>query len=165
MSIQESLMKASERVQRRLFDNAVHILGREVSGLKISLIEDIFQGTEEETVLKYDKITAIVKYPTDVPIDRFRLDSDIQVAETRTFFFDILPIEIYTKMENSVEKNDYIFHFFEDELGHRVPILLQITETFGRFTTSLIWRKHYCAPMNGIIPESIKSLLEEKYGL
>jgi hypothetical protein len=158
-------MKASAKVQRRLFDNSIHVNGREVSGLKISLIEDIFQNTEEEIALKYDNIEAIVNYPTDFPIDRYRLEGQLSVGETRTFFFDVLPIEIYTKIDNSVEKDDYIFHFFEDEHGNRVPMLLQITETFGRFTTSLIWRKHYCAPKNGPIPPNIKALLEEKYGI
>lgn len=158
-------MKASAKVQQRLFDQNIHTTGREINGLKISLIEDIFQNTEEETVLKYEDITATIIYPSEVPIDRYRLNGGLEVAQTRTFFFDLLPIEIFSKLENAIEKDDYIFHFFEDELGNKIPMLLQITETFGRFSTDLIWRKYYAAPRNGKIPDSVRNLIESRYSL
>jgi len=158
-------MKASAKVQQRLFDQNIHTTGREVDGLKISLIEDIFQNTEEETVLEYDNVTATVIYPTDIPIDRYRLDGQPQIAETRAFFFDLLPIEIYTKFENGFEKDDFLFHFFVDENQNKIPMLLQITETFGRFSTDLIWRKYYAAPKNGRVPQSVLTLIESRYSI
>lgn len=158
-------MKASAKVQQRLFDQNIHTTGREINGLKISLIEDIFQNTEEEVVLNYEDITATIVYPTEIPIDRYRLNGGLEVSQTRTFFFDLLPIEIYSKLENAIEKDDYIFHFFEDELGNKIPMLLQITETFGRFSTDLIWRKYYAAPKNGRVPQPIIDLIQSRYQL
>lgn len=158
-------MKASAKVQQRLFDQNIHTTGKEVDGLKISLIEDIFQNTEEEVVLEYEDVTATIIYPTDIPIDRYRMDRGLQVSETRTFFFDLLPIEVYTKFENGFEKDDFLFHFFTDEHQNKVPMLLQITETFGRFSTDLIWRKYYAAPKNGRVPQPILDLIQSRYQL
>jgi len=158
-------MKASAKVQQRLFDQNIHTTGREVDGLKISFIEDIFQNTEEEVVLEYEDVTATIIYPGEIPIDRYRMDSGLQIAETRTFFFDLLPIEIYSKFENGFERNDFLFHFFVDEHQNKIPMLLQITETFGRFSTDLIWRKYYAAPKNGKVPDSILNLIQSRYNL
>lgn len=165
MSIQTSLMKASARIQQRLFDQNIHTTGREVDGIKITFKEDIFQNTEEEVVFEYEDVTATIIYPTDIPIDRYRMDSGLQIAETRTFFFDLLPIEIYSKFENGFEKDDFLFHFFVDEHQNKVPMLLQITETFGRFTTDLIWRKYYAAPKNGKVPSQITDLIQSRYNI
>lgn len=163
MSIQTSIMKASSKVHQKLFDEAIHTTGRTTDCLKISYIEDIFQNREEEAVLNYEDIIATIIYPSEVPIDRYRLDGTVTISETRTFFFDVLPIEVYTKFQYQLEKDDYLFHYFVDEHQNKVPMLLQVTETFGRFSTDLVWRKYYCAPKNGDIPEAILDIIKQRF--
>jgi hypothetical protein len=164
-SIQSSIANATSKVQRRLFDTSVKLKGREVDGIKISVQEDIFQNEETQAVYAYEDVQVVVNYPDDVPITRFRMDGGTSVEETRTFFFDLLPIEIYTKFGDKIDDGDYIFHTFQDENQNIIPMLLQVTESFGRFTTQLIWRKHYAAAKNGPVDQEILDLINGKYNL
>ena len=108
-------------------------------------------------------IYAIIKFPTEIPLDRFRADSLDYVAETRTFFFDLLPVEAYTRFADHVEKNDLLFFHLQDELGNNIPFLLQVTEVFGSFSTSLVYKKLYLAPQHGALDQSILAQLSDYY--
>jgi len=165
MSIQNSLSKASTKVRRRLFDENVKRKGRTVQGLKISIKEDMFQNQETEAVLADEEITVVINFPDDIPLDRVRLDGSSAVSQTRTFFFDILPMEVFSEFSDKLETNDYIFFYFLDEENNMIPMIIKISETFGRFTTDMIWKKHYAAFSNGDVPPEIINLIKTRYDL
>jgi hypothetical protein len=161
MSVYESIKRSSLAVKRQLFDFNVGLLGQKVRAIKISYSEDIFQDTQVDSILSASEIYLIIRFPSEMPLDRYRLDSSVSTAETRTYFYDLLPIEGYTKLEDKIEKNDFIFFFLEDEQNNKIPYLLQATDTFGKFEIGLIWKKAYYAPYHGTLSQTIISYLEE----
>lgn len=163
MSIFESISKSSSKLKRRLFDENVERMGREIKIIKIKADEDIFQDIGNYEQLSKDVISVIIKFPTEIPLDRYRADSSESVEETRTFFFDLLPIEAYTKFEDHVEKRDLLFFNLEDENKNLIPFLLQVTEVFGSFSTSLVYKKLYLAPQHGALDKSIIEQLNDYY--
>ncbi len=161
MSVYESISKASLKSKRRLFDFNVGLLGQKMKAIRISVNEDIFHDTDIEGILSSEKIEVIIRFPSEMPLHRYRLGSQEKVEETRTYFYDILPIEGYSKLEDHIEKNDFIFFFLEDEKYNKIPFLLQAVDSFGKFEIGLVWKKHYFAPYHGELEQSIISYLEE----
>lgn len=163
MSIYESISNSSAKVKRRLIDENIKKMGREMKILRLKGTEDIFQDMTNIQELSLNVINAIIKFPTELPLDRYRADYSEAVEETRTFFFDLLPIEAYTKFSDHVEQRDLLFFHLEDEIGNRIPFLLQVTEVFGSFSTSLVYKKLYLAPQHGALTQSILSQLSDYY--
>jgi len=163
MSIFQSIANSSAKLKRRLIDENIRKLGREMKIIRIHGDEDIFQDMTNVNELSKDVIDVIIKFPTEIPLDRYRADQSEAVEETRTFFFDILPIEAYTKFSDHVERRDLLFFYLEDELKNKIPFLLQVTEVFGSFGTSLVYKKLYLAPQHGALTQSILNSLSNYY--
>lgn len=163
MSVFESISKSSSKLKRRLFDENITRMGREIKIIKIKGTEDIYHDIGNYEQLSKDVISVIVKFPTEIPLDRYRADASESVEETRTFFFDVLPIEAYTKFEDHVEKRDLLFFNLEDENKNLIPFLLQVTEVFGSFSTSLVYKKLYLAPQHGALDQSLINQLNDYY--
>ena len=163
MSIFQSISDKSAQLKRRLIDENIRKMGREMKILRIQGVEDIFQDMSDVKQLSKDVITVILKFPAEIPLDRYRADRDESVEDTRVFFFDLLPIEAYTKFSDHVEKRDLLFFYLEDEMHNKIPFLLQVTEVFGSFSTSLVYKKLYLAPQHGALERSILSQLDDYY--
>lgn len=163
MSIYQSISEKSARIKRRLIDENIRKMGREMKILRIKGDEDIFQDVANVQELSKSVIDVIIKFPTEIPLDRYRADYSEAVEETRTFFFDLLPIEAFTKFSDCVEVRDLLFFYLEDEMENKIPFLLQVTEVFGSFSTSLVYKKMYLAPQHGALTQSILSQLSDYY--
>lgn len=158
MGIGESIHRSSLKVKRRLFDREIQSKGRRVKGIKLSFDEDIFHDKRFE-VIEAEEIQAVIRFPDQMPLDRFRLTNSPQVAESRTYFFDLIPIEGYFRFSDHIETGDMIFFFLEDEKYNKIPYLLQAVDTFGAFDYGIVWKMHYLAPYNGkVLPEIIQYL-------
>ena len=160
MSVYESISRASLKSKRRLFDYNVSILGKKMKAIRISYREDMFQDVEIHDAISHESIDAIMRFPSEMPLDRYRLGATEDVGETRTYFYDILPIESYTKLGDHIEKNDFLFFFLEDERDNKIPYLLQVTDSFGKFEIGLVWKKQYLAPYHGKLTDEIIKYLE-----
>jgi len=163
MSIFQSISDKSAQLKRRLIDENIRKMGREMKILRIQGVEDIFQDMSDVKQLSKDVITMILKFPTEIPLDRYRADRDESVEDTRVFFFDLLPIEAFAKFSDHVEKRDLLFFYLEDEMRNKIPFLLQVTEVLGSFSTSLVYKKLYLAPQHGALERSILSQLDDYY--
>lgn len=153
-------MKASAKVQQRLFDHSIEITGRDREVIHFFTQEDKY-GNETREIIANKKTITRISYPTEVPIERLHTgDYQLGTQENRTFFFDLLPIEMYTKWADKVEKGDYIVDFLYTEKNKKFPIVLKTSEFLGRFSTDLIWAKWYCSPYRGILPEEIKTYIQ-----
>ena len=138
-------------------------MGREIKIIRIHGEEDIFQDMKDIQELSKDVINIVIKFPTEIPLDRYRADASEAVEETRTFFFDLLPVEAFAKFADHVEKRDLLFFFLFDEMHNKIPFLLQVTEVFGSFSTSLVYKKMYLAPQHGALTQSILNQLSDYY--
>lgn len=163
MSIKESIDRSSLRVKRRLFDFNVRSKGRSLQVVKMSLGKrDIFHDTELE-IIESKKIEAIISFPDRLPLERYRFDGHSQVEETRTYFYEILPIECYTQMEDNIEKNDILVFSLEDEQYNKIPFVLQVTDSFGKFEYGLVWKMQYLAPINGTLPPNVIDYISDVF--
>lgn len=144
-------------LQRKLFDNNVGIMGVPVAIGYFKVSEDDF-GDEELTIIDKKEIDVIFNFPAEIPLDRYRINSksDTSVDESNTFFFEVLPIECYTKFSDNVERGDLLLFTLTDDQSNDIKILLRISETFGGGKVSLVWKKQYCAPYSGIVPQAVK---------
>jgi len=160
VSIQKSILAKQATLQRKLFDNTVQVMGLPTSVTFFKITEDDF-GDETTTVLKKDTIDVIFNFPAEIPLDRYRVGNDekTSVDESHTFFFEVLPIEVYTKFSDNVEKGDLLIYTITDDQNNPINLLLKISETFGGGRVSLVWKKQYCALYNGIIPTALKQVL------
>lgn len=162
MGIQESILRKTANAQRALFNHKIQVVGRQLYLVRIGTKRDMYHDIVEESVIEENKITAALYYPTEFPISRYRVDGDTDIEQTRTHFFEILPIEAYFQFKDKIERDDLLFHIMWDEWGNKVPMVLRVTESLGRFSTDLVWRKYYCAPENMDLEEEVQSILEQK---
>ena len=160
-SYQDKLASASARVRRKLFDHSVRMKGREVEVTRFFIEEDIY-ADERQTKISQQAFTVILAYPPgEVPMQRFRGSAASPAAqESGLFFFDILPIEVYTQWTNNIEIGDYLFQVIKDENGGKVGILLRIANVFGAWDTELVWRKAWAAPYNGDLPTEVQRAID-----
>lgn len=162
MSIQSSIMKASSKVQRKLYDNAIHITGKESEVVHFFEEENKY-GDVEFTIIGQKPLVATIIYPTEVPFDRMKNDTlQIRTESSREFFFDVLPIEIFTKWEDRVDVGDFVVDFLYDENDNKMPIVLKVSEFLSTVSSHMVWKKHYCSPFRGILPPQIKSYIDSK---
>jgi hypothetical protein len=167
MSIQTKLQRKSYLPSRKLFDNHIKVCGDEVRAALVHFeIDKYDDDTGDYQILKNKIIDCVIDYPTDIPILRYRYGSAQQTvdinesgASSGFFFFDILPIEVFTKWEDHVEKGDIIFHRIQDENNTEFVIALQMTELLGKATSVLSWKKFFAAPYSGELPASIRTEL------
>lgn len=160
MSIQSSIMRASAKVQRKLFDHSIQISGRERKVIHFYTNVDKY-GNEDIEILSQKSTTVYINYPRDLPIDRINSDTyEIGTTNNRVFMFDVLPIELFVQWKDRIEVNDFIVDFLYTEKNVKFPIILKTSEFLGRFSTDLIWAKFLCSPYRGIIPEEIKTYID-----
>ena len=166
MSIQDSLSAKQDKLRRHLFDRKILLTGRQYEVLRITKTQfDMYGSALDEALATQGTLTLTVNYPKNIPLDRVKYNTGTEeenksVASTGTFFFEILPIEIYSQFKDKVETGDYIIHQLADEMGNKIVVILEVTEQLGSFGASLVWRKHLCAPFKGILPDGIQAVID-----
>lgn len=163
MSLYDSLNNSSLRIKRRLFDSAVERLGRTVKVIRIQYREDMYKDLTDIEALSTNEISAVVSFSEEIPLNRYRYEGTDYLEDTRTFFFDVLPIDVYTRLEDTLELRDLLFFWFTDENNNKIPMLLQVTETLGKFSTGLIWKRSLCAPVYGALTQPLYKILKDYY--
>jgi hypothetical protein len=181
MSVGESILRSSIKVKRRLFDRAIQSLGRETQIVRVFITEEDIFGDQTLSVISGDVVHAVIRFPDQMSLDRFRIremaddpgetisnsalfeDYGTEPLETRTYFYEILPIECYTKISDSIETRDILAIYLEDENNNFIPFLFQVTESFGKFDYGLVWKMQYLAQYNGQMTEEIMSYLTDNF--
>lgn len=131
--------------------------------IRIQYQEDMYKDLTDVESLSSNEISAIINFSENIPLNRYRLDGTDYVEDTRTFFFDVLPIEVFTRIEDSIENRDLLFFWFKDENDNSIPMLLQVTEVFGRFEAGLIYKKSYASPVYGALTKPLYTMLKDYY--
>jgi hypothetical protein len=154
-SIQDLIEDSNILARRLLFDNQIKSLGLLTTATRIKFDVDQRYGDENNPKAIYnDNIEVVISYPGGVPLTRNRSDdTNTEVNGTAVFLYDVLPIKIYSKFEDKIEKGDYLLHRFKDEIGNYTTLVLQIVEILGSFRKNLLWKENNAAPANTIPPE------------
>lgn len=164
MGIKESIQRSSLKIKRNLFDQDIKRKGRILQVIKLTITEEDIFHDKLNSVIEAQDLEAIIVFPDKIPLDRFRFSGEAIVQETKTFFFEILPIDCYTKISDSVETNDLLIFSLEDENYNQIPFVLKVTETFGKFDIGLIWKMQYLAPVNGGLSPEITEYISDTFG-
>lgn len=170
MTIQDALSAKQDKLRRHLFDKNIKLTGHQYEAIHITVAEADYYGDAldgEMTLEDRIPIELQITYPQEIPIDRFKYVGSANQAErlstesTGTFFFEILPIEIFSKFEDKIETGDYIIHSAKDEQDNAIIMVLQMSELLGTLGRSLTWKKHYASPFKGKLPDLIADIVEE----
>jgi hypothetical protein len=120
-------------------------------------------GNDELTTISVSDIPIIFIFPPgEMPLIRLRARNGTQaeVQSSGLFFYDILPIECYTRWEDHLENGDVIYFWAGDENGNKMPVVFKILDQKGAFSSQLIWRKFLAAPITNIETEIPQDLAE-----
>ena len=165
MGMYNKINSSQAGVVRKLFDYSIFVSGREVEVTRVAVNPDIW-GNEDRAALSLGTINAVINFPPgELPVLRFRETGGTeQVANTSLFFYDVLPIEAYFQFKDRVEKGDIYYFTIDDEGNNKLPVLLEIMDLSGGFSTSLLYRKFICAPVTSLnkLPEEARARVMEK---
>jgi hypothetical protein len=151
--------------RRRLFDHSLFMKGRKLQGVRLYRQMDKW-GNAKEEVISTDEINAVVSFPGgEMPMMRLRggKGQTESAGETGTFFYDILPIEIFFPWETKMEEGDIVFFTVGDEMGNQLPLMFRILVSVGSITTQVVWRKWNAAPLTSLdeVPEQFRGWVEK----
>lgn len=141
----------------------IKLKGIEIKGIRI--YEDInkYGDTTNLDIISNNTFTGVLDYSNiEIPINRYRLDNtDATIDNESIYLFDILPLDLFTRWSDELEKGDLLVLLLKDKVANiDIPIVFRISETLGRFQTTLLWKKYQVAPYNpGKIDSSVKTLI------
>lgn len=149
---------------RKLSDYHVFVAGRRTECTRLSRNTDLWGNENLETISVSSVPVIFVFPPGEMPLIRLRAGNGTQaeVQSSGLYFYDILPIEVYTRWDDHLEPGDVIYFWAGDENGNKMPVVFKILDQKGAFSSQLIWRKFICAPITNIeteIPEDLKDRL------
>ena len=128
-TLQDKLEDANIKIRHILFDNQIRNMGMSTRALRLKLnINKYGDTTEKAKVILQNFVDCVINYPGDVPLMRERADETTETTSgNHIFLFDILPIDIYTKWEDNIERYDFIIHKVKNEVGDYTKFVLKIT--------------------------------------
>jgi hypothetical protein len=149
---------------RKLSDYHVFTAGRKTECTRLSRNTDIWGNDNLETISISSVPVIFIFPPGEMPLIRLRAGNGTQaeVQSSGLFFYDILPIECYTRWEDRLENGDVIYFWAGDENGNKMPVVFKILDQKGAFSSQLIWRKFQAAPITSIdteIPSDLRDRL------
>ena len=161
-SIQDKLLAATKGITRKLWDNEMSNKGTEINCLRLRISIDKYDDAETVTILQQNDITMYINFPDVVPLTRYRptTGSTTPVTKTNMYFFEVLPIEIYTKWVDNVEIGDFIIFNFNDEKDNKLEMIIQIVDVLGIPAKYLIWKQSVAAPYTGELTSTIQDAID-----
>lgn len=166
MSLQNKISRANSLARVKLHDLMVTQVGTETKVVRLRIEESIDGDPEDVIVTKSDEVVLYLDLPDDIPISRFRTCLTSQSAVTsNVFIYDILPIEVYSRYEDNIEKDDIIIRKLRWKNEQVFYHVLQITETLGNFSSNeLTFQKFYSAPYTMPLTDEIQNLVDGYLG-
>jgi hypothetical protein len=152
------------RAIRKLSDYHIFVAGRRTECTRLSRNTDVWGNDNLETISVSSIPVIFIFPPGEMPLIRLRAGNGTQaeVQSSNLFFYDILPIECYTRWGDTIENGDVIYFWAGDENGNKMPVVFKILEQKGAFSSQLIWRKYLAAPITSLdteIPTDLRDRL------
>lgn len=149
-SIQSKIDRKTATLRRKLFDNAISLSGVNTKCVRLKTSKNMYGDVETLTVISNDIIIVNIVIPSDIPLTRLRGDAVDDVNDSNNvFFYDILPIDVYSKWSDNIEKDDILIFEIYNEFDEALQIILKISEVVTKFKQSIVWKKSLAAPYNG----------------
>lgn len=163
MGLQDKIIKSQIGATHTLRDYKVSQMGFEGQVIRLKVVENMY-GDESIEIIGDDIIELSLDLPDEIPQTRMRADLTQSIAETQSwFFYDLLPIEGFSKYKDNVEKGDLLIIKIFDSKNDSTPfyIVLRVSEIIGtvslRYLTS---RKFYCSPHNMALPDQVQQIID-----
>jgi len=164
MSSYDRINNWNARAIRKLHDYHIFTQGRKTECTRLAKVKDAWGNADVQTISASQIQAVFVFPPGEMPLIRLRAGNGTQ-AQTQAsglYFYDILPVEVYVRWEDEVEVGDVVYFFVSDERGNKMPVVFQILDQKGAFSSQLVWRKLVCAPVTNLeteIPEDLRERL------
>lgn len=158
------------KLKRKLYSNKIRLLGLEVSAIHLSVVEDRY-GDKDLTIENHGKIEMVIDFPSkDIRMGNVSRTNN-EFYQKFQSVYDVIPIEAFTRMDTShqLENDDIIIfkYLLEPYQTTEEPKFfiqaLQVVDSFGRFSNTLLYRKYILAPYTfstDLEPE-LKQLIQE----
>lgn len=162
-SIQEKIEQAQIKALHKLYDNNIKLTGKSSLVFRYRLEKNEYGDVTDYQFIKDDKIEIRIKYPGDLPLNRFRKSeaSDV-VNNSSLYLIDILPIQVFSKFDDNLLKGDFIVDQLKDENGNKINVLLAISESLGSINISNITMIRFDAGLySGEIPAKLQKKLDQ----
>lgn len=161
MDLQSKLEFASASLRRKLFDQQITLTGKATKVMRVKMKINDYGDAGETKIVSNGIVECYLEYPGEIPLTRSRKDEAFdQASNPHLYLFDILPISLYTKFSDNIEKYDFIIDKVLDEHGNAIKFVLQVSEMVGTFRSSILWKKSQCAPYNGPIDSQLQAMID-----
>jgi len=165
MGVYDKLSMAFGKQKRKLFDYQISLSGTEAKVVLLKLNNNKYKDEEVE-IVKHFITDMIIDIPGEIPIDRLRTNVLVPRATTQSiFFYDVLPIQVFTKFEDNLERGDILIQRITmDNLEYYM--VLEIADTLGDVLgRNIIYKKHNAAPCTQNLPAEVETILNTYKGL
>jgi hypothetical protein len=160
MSAFDKISASQIGARRRLFDYQVNLSGTEAQVVLLKLDINKYQD-REISIVDHFLTSIIFDIPGEIPIDRLRKDVSVSPATTQSvFLYDIIPIQIYTKFEDNVERGDVLVQkiFMDNDAYYMV---LQVADTLGNLIgRQITYKKQNAAPYTDNLTPEVQRILD-----
>jgi hypothetical protein len=170
MSISSRINYKNAKLKRKLYSNKIRLKGLDVSAIHITVDEDRY-GDKEPTIENHSKIEMVIDFPSKEIRMGNVSRSNNEFYQQFQSVYDVIPIEAYTRMdkEYQLENDDIIIYKYllEPYQTTEEPKFflqaLQVVDSFGRFSNTLLYRKYILAPytFSTVVEPKIQALIKE----
>ena len=160
-TLQEDFELGLIQGKRTVYDLNISRVGVTAYLFRYKFTKDKHGDNTEIKFVSSDTIECIIKYPPDVPLFRNRAATGEAIVSSGVFLYDIMPIDVYFKFTDNVEKGDYLVHVIRDSLDNKDIIMLQVADVVGSFHTRIVQRKGIVAPYNGLLTDELTTKIDE----
>jgi len=167
LSLQDRIAQSQIEARNRLHDYMISQVGTETKVVRLVATRNFEGDFTDLEIVSHNLLTLRMVVPDDIPLTRLRKSLLEETASTENvFFYDILPIEIYCKYTDNVEKDDILIRKLKrgDESFYHV---IQVTETLGNFSGNYLTLQRYqTAPYTAPLTEEVQDIIDSyKEGL
>ena len=168
MSLQDKIAQSQILARSKLHDYMISQVGTETKVIRLEVGYNLEGDPTGMEIVSHSEITLRMSMPDDIPITRLRTDITVEdtTSTENVFFYDILPIEIYAKYTDSLNKGDIIIRRLkrngEDQEFYHV---LQITELLGNYRANyLTFERFQAAPYTAPLPTEVQDIINTYKG-
>lgn len=169
-TIADKISRVQATVYRKLRDLNVRQMGTKTEILRISATVPDDWGQTVEDLKDFILSSVYVKHPFASKVELFStLDNVTQESDVSAIdVFSFLPYEIFVPMLGdhetepvSLMKGDLIVEVMRSENDTKIPLILQVTRSYGQVTVFTICGRQYdCALYRGTLAPNIKAIVD-----
>lgn len=132
LGISEKVQRAIHKVQKKLHDNSVNIMGNKSTNTFLINAKKDKYNNKEYVIEGYRPISVMIQFPgQEIPIMTMG-NGDNQTSSSVLHLYDILPITAFVKFEDNVKINDLILYKVKLPNDEYQEMVLQFLQPIGQ---------------------------------